>query len=192
MKNISINEFKNKLKSLAILDAILMPDWEYRYFSYDSHWDNNEEMASMRTGSGEEYFILFVNGGVIGKYYHPSYNNINHINFQSIPSIFKGFLSEDAFKLDNISNIFYKTSENNEWIFLPEIFKCNYMFLNANDYKKWAQEYYEVDLDSQVIENIFLFKKLTPENINILNPNITFEDLEEDLEEINFFMWNDP
>lgn len=46
-------------KALAMLDAVLSPEWEYRYYSFNSKWDLGESMASMRNGSGDEYFILF-------------------------------------------------------------------------------------------------------------------------------------
>ena len=46
-------------KALAMLDAILSPEWDYRYYSFNSKWGPGEMMASMRNGSGDEYFILF-------------------------------------------------------------------------------------------------------------------------------------
>jgi hypothetical protein len=45
--------------SIAMLDAILSPTWDYRYYSYNAQWDMNEEMASMRNNSGDHFFILF-------------------------------------------------------------------------------------------------------------------------------------
>jgi hypothetical protein len=45
----------------------MSPDWEYRYFSFDSKWDLNEMMASMRNGQGDDFFILFNNNGAIIK-----------------------------------------------------------------------------------------------------------------------------
>ena len=48
---------RRRSQALAILDAILCPEWAYRYFSFDSRWGPGEEMASMRNGSGDEYSI---------------------------------------------------------------------------------------------------------------------------------------
>src|SRR5436309_2216272 len=56
-------------KSIAMLDAVLMPDWQYRYYSFDSKWAPGEQMASMRGGSGNSYFILFNRHGAILKGY---------------------------------------------------------------------------------------------------------------------------
>jgi hypothetical protein len=42
------DQLKSLCQSLAMLDAIMSPDWEYRHYSFDSKWDLNEMMASMK------------------------------------------------------------------------------------------------------------------------------------------------
>jgi hypothetical protein len=44
-----------------MLDAILYPEWEYRY-SFDAEWGPEEELALMRNGSGDDYAIVCVKG----------------------------------------------------------------------------------------------------------------------------------
>ncbi len=51
-------------RSLAMLDAILCTDWESRYYSFNSKWADGELMASMRNGSGDQWFALFTEAGV--------------------------------------------------------------------------------------------------------------------------------
>ncbi len=51
-------------QSLAMLDAINEPAWDDRYYSFDSQWGQDEQMASMRDGSGDEWFALFTTAGV--------------------------------------------------------------------------------------------------------------------------------
>lgn len=62
LKNInqlpSIEKVIEISQSLAMLDAILMPDWEYRYFSFNKEWNINQYMASMRDGEGSHYRCL--------------------------------------------------------------------------------------------------------------------------------------
>jgi hypothetical protein len=41
-------------QSLAMLDAIVCADWEYRYFSFDEESGPGQALASMRNGSGDE------------------------------------------------------------------------------------------------------------------------------------------
>ncbi|MEO6655099.1 MAG: hypothetical protein ABIO36_03375 [Pyrinomonadaceae bacterium] len=59
----NIENLERLCKSLAMLDAIMSPEWEYRYFSFNSKWADRERLASMRNGSGDEYYIWF---GAIG------------------------------------------------------------------------------------------------------------------------------
>ncbi|MBO6551131.1 MAG: hypothetical protein JJ964_16135, partial [Rhizobiales bacterium] len=49
-------QLKRLLQSLALLDAIMSPEWEYRYYSFDAQWSPSETMGSMRNGSGDEFF----------------------------------------------------------------------------------------------------------------------------------------
>lgn len=56
-------------RSLAVLDAILSPDWEGRYYSFNAGWDaaRGERMASMRDGCGDDWFLLFSPAGAFLK-----------------------------------------------------------------------------------------------------------------------------
>ena len=47
----------------AALDAIVMPEWERRYYSYDASWGEAEELAAKRDGFGNEYSVVFASGG---------------------------------------------------------------------------------------------------------------------------------
>jgi len=58
-----IERLRRLAKSIAMLDAIISPEWEYRSYSYNSHWGQDEEMASMRNGCGDDWFLLFNSHG---------------------------------------------------------------------------------------------------------------------------------
>jgi len=47
-----------------MLDAILSPDRESRYYSFNAAWADGEKIASMRNGLGDEYSIVFSAEGV--------------------------------------------------------------------------------------------------------------------------------
>jgi hypothetical protein len=53
--------------SIAILDAILSPDWQYRYYSFFPRWGPGAQMALMRNGSGDDWRIGFSGAGVVIK-----------------------------------------------------------------------------------------------------------------------------
>jgi hypothetical protein len=51
--------------AIAALDAIMSPEWADRYFSFDPRWDPTQRMASLRNGSGDNYFIVFDPAGTV-------------------------------------------------------------------------------------------------------------------------------
>ena len=58
-----IDDLRRITQSIALLDAIIRPDWEFRYYSFNSKWSDKEMMASMRDGGGTTtsyYFVLMV------------------------------------------------------------------------------------------------------------------------------------
>jgi hypothetical protein len=62
-----IAELQDRSVAMAVLDAVLVPEWQYRYFSFDAGWAPGEQMASMRNGSGDDYFIVFAPAGVYAR-----------------------------------------------------------------------------------------------------------------------------
>jgi hypothetical protein len=47
-----VDELRALLQSMAMLDAILSPEWEGRYYSFNIRWSAGEQMGSMRGWSG--------------------------------------------------------------------------------------------------------------------------------------------
>jgi hypothetical protein len=58
---------KQVTKALAMLDALIERDWEYRYYSFNCKWSDHEQMASMRNGQGDAWFCVFGSAGVFLK-----------------------------------------------------------------------------------------------------------------------------
>ena len=63
----NVDDLKKLCKSISTLDAIICPEWEYRYYSYQKDWDLDagEECLEMRNGSGDHFFVLFTKIGAI-------------------------------------------------------------------------------------------------------------------------------
>lgn len=63
-------------KSISALEAIICPDWQYRYYSYQNNWSKTEELCEMRDGQGDQMLILFsTNGTCINGFAHKSTMN---------------------------------------------------------------------------------------------------------------------
>ena len=50
-------------KSISALEAIISPEWEYRYYSYQKDWSESEEFCEMRNGQGDQMLIVFSKDG---------------------------------------------------------------------------------------------------------------------------------
>src|SRR5438874_6827502 len=99
----AVGVLRRRLQSLAMLDAILMADWELRFFSFDSTWDMEEMMGSMRDGEGNEFYFLFSAARVIGKVYCKTERAIEDSKrtlLARVPAEFSRFLKEPAFDLE--------------------------------------------------------------------------------------------
>ena len=92
-------------QAFALLDAILSPGG-YATYAFDSRWGEDEELASMNNGSGDEYSIVFTASGVfIRGFDHESpmspYGDDDYATWpglvESVPQEFAAQVAEPAF-----------------------------------------------------------------------------------------------
>ncbi len=119
-----VESLKRLSQSLAMLDAILSPEWEFRYYSFNSKWSESEMMASMRDGSGDEYFILFnSHGAIIKGFAHESPMSpfgdeppkVWRGVLDDVPSEFQDFLSEPAFEIEATTFCIWRRYSDSSW-----------------------------------------------------------------------------
>lgn len=187
----SIKSVMRVSQGLALLDAIIMPDWEYRYFSFNGRWSNDsvEKMASMRDGSGSEYFIHFSKSGAVGKVLSPEeWLNNSAKGLRAIPECFSEFKSEAAFNLKYASFFFWREFNNPSWQISPNdkhsLALLDFIVNGFEAYHSWAEEYYERIIDKQVAEEVFNSLSTLESQLLILNPELSLKELEDDLCEI--------
>lgn len=66
-------ELKTLCKAISSIEAIISPDWESRYFSYEKNWTEDCDFCEMRNGCGDHLLILFKGDGIcINGYAHES------------------------------------------------------------------------------------------------------------------------
>jgi hypothetical protein len=193
-------------QSLAMLDAIMSPEWQNRYYSFNSKWDEREMMASMSNGSGDGYFILFDSHGAIMKGFdHESamspwsteeektWSGI----FDDVPIEFESFLSEPAFSIHETTFCIWRRYLDTSW----QVGRIDYPDENdpdgsewmlsildgrASTYEEFAESYYEKSLNLDAIERIYKHEPLTNEIVAQLNDEITLESLTADIEQIAY------
>jgi hypothetical protein len=145
-------------------------------------------MASMRDGSGGEYFLHFSAHGAVGKVLDDGPNDKSLSFLKEIPDAFASFKNEAAFRVSDASFYFWRRKDDLEWMAAPTILTSysSLGFLEGGSayYHEWAEGYYERSLDKKTLQEVFDSLSVSQEQLAILNPDLTIEDIYDDLEEI--------
>lgn len=201
-----VNSLKQLLQSLAMLDAILSPEWEYRYYSFNAKWSRDGQMGSMRDGSGDEFFAFFNNAGCFLKGfvhdcsmtpYRTQPPKIWPGMLESVPEAFSSALSEPAFSMDDITFGLWRRYSDQAWshgsIEFPEGddpdgSEALLALLDRNPatYRQFAEEYYEIEIPLNSIQHIYKHLPLTADLVSSLNNDLSLTDLAEDINEIDY------
>ena len=202
-----IDALRRLSQSLAMLDAIISPQWESRYYSFNSTWGSGEMMASMRNGSGDDYFLLFNAAGAILKgFAHESpmtpYANRDYKVWpgvlDNVPTEFASFLSEPAFTLEDTTFCLWRRHADSNWQVGEIEYPSDDLDPDGSDallaildgqaatYQEFAESYYERSVDLSSVEKIYQHRPLTQELISALNPELSPEDLAADILEIAY------
>jgi len=201
-----VDEVKRISQSIATLDAIMMSDWEYRYFSFDAKWGEGEMLATMRNGSGDSYFILFNSfGAIIKGYGHESAMAAFTVDsgkvwpgvLDEVPPEFEAVLTDPAFAAEETSFCIWRKYTDSHWQtgkidFPDEEFvdgSEDLLFMldgSPNTYQQWANEYYEKTIPLDAVKEVYEHKPLTQKLVSRLNPECRIDDLESDLDEIGY------
>ncbi|MEV8586733.1 hypothetical protein AB0424_07275 [Streptomyces sp. NPDC051180] len=102
-----IEELRDHSRGLAMLEAVLCPEWESRFYSFDAHWSEHEQLASMKDGSGAEYTIVLSPAGAFARVfdhesplspYGPLADGTTWPGvLDGVPEAFREYLTEPAF-----------------------------------------------------------------------------------------------
>ena len=196
--------FVRVTKSLATLDAILCPDWSGRYYSFDSHWDNGEQLASMRNGCGDDWKAHITEVGIVlfGLAHESDIcrpGNPWPGILDKVPAAFQASVSEPAFETSNLSYCIWLMSDSTGWQMGDVAFPFrdsadpdgSVEFLSILDgnpatYRDWAADYYETGVHLSSVEAVYGGEDLTSILVKSLNPHIEIEDIQEDIEGIGY------
>lgn len=189
---------------MAVLDAIIMPEWEYRYYSFNAHWDADEMMGSMRNGEGDDFFALFNSAGCFLKgFVHDcpmaAQQNLSRQLYQHVPDAFTTALNEPAFKTQEVTFCLWRQYTDAEWRTSTgnlsaykqsdpdgSLYLLSPLDGEPQTYITWAESYYERAIDRSVVEDIYHLKPLTDELIHQVNPENSLDLLAEDIAEIGY------
>ncbi len=182
-------------KAISVLDAIISPEWEYRYYSFNSRWGNNDQCFQMRNGSGDEMHILFRNDGcVINGFAHEYEQQDKEQLTKYLPAIFNDFIFGEPVKSVGTTFCLW-TTEFNDWkVGQIKSYKDNseeMLFIfdgKPQTYIDWVIEYFEKDsIPLKTVTEIYNGQTLTKEMVlSIIDETKDWEQLKADLEEIDY------
>jgi len=198
---------RRKAQSLAVLDAIMSPDWQYRYYSFNSQWDAGEMMASRKNGSGDELYVLFNRVGAILKGFdHESFmspwaredQSLWPQIFDQVPAEFQTFLKEPAFDIPNTTFCAWRRNEDSFWhvgnVEYPDGDENSdgseeqlLLFTGGPElYVKFANEYFERAIPLEAVSLVYRHEVLTETVVNQLNHDADIAFLEPELTSIGY------
>lgn len=203
-----IAEVRNVSRALAVLDAVLSPDPQYRYYTFDSRWSPTEETALMRSGSGDEYSIVFSREGAVAQGfdhesplspYQPGVEESWPGLFVGVPDSLAAALDEPAFLGTDgqrlVTVCFWRTSSDSSWQCGPveqgEKDGADWLFQLVADgrpeaYLTFAEYVFDVALELDAIRHVYAQLPLTEEVVRSLNPEVQLSDLKDDIAEIGY------
>jgi hypothetical protein len=185
-------------KAISVLDAIISQEWDYRYYSYNSKWDKDEECFQMRNGSGDEMHILFREDGcVINGFAHEYEQQDKGKLTRNLPTIFSEFIFGEPVKSIGTTFCLWTTELKNWQVGQIESYDDNSEeMLNIFDgqpqtYVNWATEYFGesykgsgIPLDTVI--RVYSGQILTKEMVlSIVDELGDWGQLKSDLTEIN-------
>jgi hypothetical protein len=192
------------LRSMAMLDAILCPEWVDRYYSFNAIWSKSEEMGSMRNGQGDDFFALFNSWGCFLKgFVHDSLAAAEGYKstelYRGIPSQLASCLREPAFKLDDVTFCIWCSFADSQWVHnaidLPpgeapdgSSYLLSMLDGRPETYWQWAELYYERDVALDAVKAIYAGERLNRDLVIALNSCLDVTEIEEDVREIGYPM----
>ncbi|WP_395361428.1 hypothetical protein ACHGLA_17450 [Streptomyces sp. YH02] len=210
-----IEELRDHSRGLAMVEAVLCPEWESRYYSFDAHWSETEQLASMKDGSGDEYTIVLSPAGAFARVFdHESpmspFGPLADGQtwpgvIDGVPEAFREYLTEPAFTDEDGVHVttacLWREATDEAWHTGPVEYTdledredpdgsvhLTHLLTDrsAEAYAEWASDYYERPVDIEAVRQVLALRPLTAELVAALNPEVTLADLAEDVREIGY------
>lgn len=195
-----IDQLIRRCRALAAIDLILSPEWQYRYYSFNSHWSEAELMASMRDGCGDEWWIVFHRDGWAAMkglgHESPAWrrygDQLSSALQRSLPAEMAGFSTEPAFRWSETSFAYFHPIGAAGWTRANDLTDYSaedagdgqllaHLIGNSSDYAKFAADYFETAVDERVVADVFALQPITVATIASLNPSTTLQEISEEL-----------
>ncbi len=205
-----VAQLRDVFQSMAMLDAIIMPEWQDRYYSFETDLlpDDSVSIGSMRNGSGDDLHAIFGRAGCLIRGFAHEYEMSPYA--ERPPRVFPGVLddipSEFADCLaamhsswwQNITFCIWRNHSDSAWqhgrIDFPELADPDGSAFLLSDYDgrpetyhAWAESYYQPHkLNLPAVRWVFEHRPLNEELVRELNPERSLAELAEEIRQIGY------
>jgi len=179
--------------ALAMLDAIICPEAEYRYFSYDPNFAPGQHVAAMKNGEGDHWYLHLSSAGAIIKGHVQDLprgeSRAMALQAQAVvPEDFGALLHEPRFAMDCVSFCYWRRGADLLWNKLahpdPRMAHrydgsedyLSILLAPASCYYEYAVDYFECDPPLASIEHLYAHAPLSTAIVKSLNPQATLSD----------------
>jgi len=190
---------KRVCKALAVLDAINSPEFEYRYYSYNPNWGEDEEILEMSDGEGDQLLILFrpegcVLNGYLDGVEQPDKSQVT----RGLPAVFDDFIfGEPVNSIGTTFCLWYLNGQGWQSGVLSgeDDHSDELLFIldgNPETYADWADEYYGDEterspIDADAVAQVYRGETLTKATVlRIVDEVADWAQLETDLQAIGY------
>ena len=182
-----LQELKELLRSIAMLDAVLAHDLGETVYSFNDKWSSKVSVGIVKNGQGDDLFVVFDSSGCFMKglvHDIPLAGDSETLNRlrESIPETFKHHLAEPAFTCNEGTFFAWCDSEESGWNSTTELvvdsddgsgYLLNFLKLTPASFQEWAEENYETDIEIKAVASIYESVPLTNELVKNLNGNLS-------------------
>ena len=204
-----IATLQKRCLAVAMLDAILAPEWEDRRYLYTADWGDGAAATEIRDGSGNDCFIVYTPDGAFIK-------GLDHESpmapgrsqpaqlwpglVDDVPDVFADLVTVPAFAgLDGTLNAtfcIWRQHHDTHW----QTGAIHYIGLDGREdpdgawgmlgvltdptprsYRTFAASYFGVDPDLDAVGHVFDLRPLTHDVVHRINPHATLDDLGPDI-----------
>ncbi len=205
-----IPALRDHCRALAMAEAVVNPEEAYRRHRFAAHWSDTEELASMDTGSGDDYSIVFSAAGAYIRGFDHESPMSPYVDdrpwpgvLDEVPEVFRPYVTEPAFSevegLPCVTACLWRESADDAWragtIRFPEDADdpdgSGYLFELLVDrspeaFRGFAEDYYERPVDAAAVRHVLALRPLTDEVVAALNPEVSLADLADDIARIGY------
>lgn len=202
----TIDGLRELMQSLAMLDAILESSWSARHHHFNARWATDMQLGSMINGEGDSWFCIFnAAGAVLKGFDHESEMSPSHRGntgvwpgiLENVPQTFKRALADPSLSIEQTTFCIWRLREDSRW------HRGTIDYPNGQDpdgsarllkildgspitYRQWAESYFERLVNTGAIQEIYLYRALTNETVQLLNPQRELGSLHDDIAEIGY------